>query len=601
MKKNIKGLMVLAALMMAPIVANAQQYSLKIIPIPTGFSGGFLGNAINASGEVAGSAYRELYNINPHVFVYSKGVTTDLGDDNPSGTCDGTNGAGATAAGINESGQIAATICATTEYPSAALLADGVFSRFAGSGRYNVLPYAWSAAINAGGWVVGTLETGTGVGCGGNGYHTFLYNPGTGVTQDLGTIMSGCSSQGFAINDAGQIAGSFTDTSGNPHAYRYSSGTAVDLGNLGYQYAQANGINASGQVTGFSYRVSGIGPDAFLWADGVMGDIGNLGGTSGSSGNAINVAAQVVGTSWTTGNVAQHAFMYIAGTMVDLNSQISDAIAAKYTLVDAVAINDNGQIVVQGYVNSDSTKNTATFLLTPLAPAVTSLVTGTLGKNGWYVSATALSWYVTGTPVPTKSGCGEVKAPNTTGTTYTCTATNATGSATKSVTIKRDTVAPAVSLKAPANNAIYSVGQKVLASYDCTDATSGMASCAGTVAAGTAIATSVAGPQSFSVTGTDNAGNAATKTVNYIVEPPTATPVFSLKAGTYIGAQSVTIGDATLGAIVYYTLDGTTPTTSSSMYAGTAISIGSTETLKADAIAPGFARSVVRSASYTIQ
>lgn len=597
MKKNFTALSVLGTLMMAPMIANAQQYSLKKIPIPTGFSGLFLGNAINASGEVAGSAYRELYYINPHVFVYSKGVTSDLGDDNPLGTCD-TNTSGATAAGINASGQIAATICATTEFPSAALLADGVYKPFAGSGMYNVLPFAWSTAINAGGWVVGTLET-SGAGCVGNEYHTILYNPGTGVTQDLGTML-GCSSEGLAINDAVQIAGYFNDTSGNPHAYLYSNGTAVDLGNLGYQYAQANGINANGQVTGYSYRASG-GPDAFLWSNGVMGDIGNLGGTSGSAGNAINVAGQIVGTSWTTGNAAQHAFMYIAGTMVDLNSQVADAIAAKYTLVNAVAINDNGQIVVQGYVNSDTTKNTVSFLLTPLAPAVTPLVAGTLGKNGWYVSAAKLSWYVTGTPIPTKSGCGEVTVPDTTGTTYTCSATNASGSATQSVTVKRDTVAPAVSVKAPANNAIYTVGQKVLAFYSCTDAISGVASCAGTVAAGAAIATSVAGPQAFSVTATDNAGNQATKTVSYIIEAPTATPVFSLKSGTYTGAQSVTISDATLGAAIYYTLDGTTPTTSSSMYTGSAISIGSTETLKANAIAAGFTRSPVRSASYTIQ
>jgi len=49
-----------------------------------------------------------------------------------------------------------------------------------------------------------------------------------------------------------------------------------------------------------------------------------------------------------------------------------------------------------------------------------------------------------------------------------------------------------------------------------------------------------------------------------------------------------------------YTLDGTTPTLSSPQYLGSAITIGSTETLKADAFAPGFARSAVRSAIYTI-
>ena len=48
-----------------------------------------------------------------------------------------------------------------------------------------------------------------------------------------------------------------------------------------------------------------------------------------------------------------------------------------------------------------------------------------------------------------------------------------------------------------------------------------------------------------------------------------ATPTFSPAAGTYSGAQSVTISDATSGATIYYTTNGTTPTTSSTKYTGT--------------------------------
>jgi hypothetical protein len=89
--------------------------------------------------------------------------------------------------------------------------------------------------------------------------------------------------------------------------------------------------------------------------------------------------------------------------------------------------------------------------------------------------------------------------------------------------------------------------------------------------------------------------------VAYSVDAPAAAPVFSLRSGTYSGAQQVSISEATSGAAVYYTLDGTTPTASSTPYTETAINIVVSETLRAVALAPGFARSPVRTANYTIQ
>ena len=81
--------------------------------------------------------------------------------------------------------------------------------------------------------------------------------------------------------------------------------------------------------------------------------------------------------------------------------------------------------------------------------------------------------------------------------------------------------------------------------------------------------------------------------------PQAATPTFSPAAGTYSGAQSVTISDATSGATIYYTTNGTTPTTSSTKYTGP-ITVSSTETLQAIAVATGDANSAVASAAYTI-
>lgn len=75
-------------------------------------------------------------------------------------------------------------------------------------------------------------------------------------------------------------------------------------------------------------------------------------------------------------------------------------------------------------------------------------------------------------------------------------------------------------------------------------------------------------------------------------------PTFSLATGTYLGAQSVEINCATVGADIYYTLDGTDPSSASTPYSS-AISITETKTLKAIAI-KGSDESAIASATYTI-
>jgi hypothetical protein len=70
-------------------------------------------------------------------------------------------------------------------------------------------------------------------------------------------------------------------------------------------------------------------------------------------------------------------------------------------------------------------------------------------------------------------------------------------------------------------------------------------------------------------------------------------PVISPSGGTFTKKVKVFISDATAGATIYYTLDGSDPTTSSSIYPigkkknkGMKLTIG-TYTLKAKAVAPG--------------
>lgn len=88
-------------------------------------------------------------------------------------------------------------------------------------------------------------------------------------------------------------------------------------------------------------------------------------------------------------------------------------------------------------------------------------------------------------------------------------------------------------------------------------------------------------------------------TWNTSTAPTAAAPTFDPVGGTYIGAQDITISSATEDAIIYYTLDGNTPTTASTKYTGP-ISISENKTLKAIATKSGMNNSAVISADYTI-
>jgi hypothetical protein len=77
------------------------------------------------------------------------------------------------------------------------------------------------------------------------------------------------------------------------------------------------------------------------------------------------------------------------------------------------------------------------------------------------------------------------------------------------------------------------------------------------------------------------------------------TPTFSPNPGTYTGAQTVSISDATAGVTIYYTTDGSTPTTASAQYTGP-ITISATTKLQAIAAGNGYAPSSAAFGIYTI-
>jgi len=93
---------------------------------------------------------------------------------------------------------------------------------------------------------------------------------------------------------------------------------------------------------------------------------------------------------------------------------------------------------------------------------------------------------------------------------------------------------------------------------------------------------------------TSENGNKPDTTTQSVVKP-TATP----SGGNYTTAQTITLATSTKGAAIHYTLNGTTPTTSSAKY-NSPISINATTTLKAIAVKTGMTNSDILTATYTI-
>jgi len=183
-----------------------------------------------------------------------------------------------------------------------------------------------------------------------------------GFAKDLGVLKGQTFSRANGINAMGQVVGfsSLKRDGDESRAFVWTGQTGmIDIGTLGGAYAQANAINDAGYVTGAS-QTQGLGPlvttHAFLYrafspsTDEPMRDLGVLGGLT-SYGMAINNYNHVVGYSTIKANDPRvHAFLHDGNRMIDLGSLSAIGSTSGSDVSRALAVNKLDQVVGYSYL-----------------------------------------------------------------------------------------------------------------------------------------------------------------------------------------------------------------------------------------------------------
>jgi len=197
----------------------------------------------------------------------------------------------------------------------------------------------------------------------------------TYVAQDLGTL-GGNYSNGNGLNASGQVAGvsRFSLGSFNVHPFLSgpNGGSLADLGTLGGVIGEGLAVNASGQVVGDSRITDNSAYHAFISAPsgGALTDLGTLGGTF-SQAYGVNDAGRVVGVSNTTGPES-HAFISAAN-----GGALSDLGTLGGTYSEARGVNNTGRVAGYAWL----TDNTAYHAFLSAADGGALADLGTLGGD----------------------------------------------------------------------------------------------------------------------------------------------------------------------------------------------------------------------------
>jgi probable HAF family extracellular repeat protein len=158
----------------------------------------------------------------------------------------------------------------------------------------------------------------------------------------LGTL-GGTQGVAAKVTNEGQVVGD-SDLAGDStqHGFSWRNGVLSDIGTLGGDLSTAKWVNESGEVVGYSWTADGL-PKAFRWKNGHMRDLGAVDNDLCSAAWSINDAGQIVGNSAPECDFSlERATLWEKGHVFDLNAFVP-ADSTLY-LLEADFINDRGDI-----------------------------------------------------------------------------------------------------------------------------------------------------------------------------------------------------------------------------------------------------------------
>jgi probable HAF family extracellular repeat protein len=166
------------------------------------------------------------------------------------------------------------------------------------------------------------------------------------------------------INDQGQVVGFTGPCGATNHAVVWENGNINPLLDYGTG-AEAFGNNNQGQIVGFVGAPDSGTPNAALWQNHTLKNLGILPGDVGGIASGINRKGQVVGSNFDAKGDWSHAFIWQDGVMTDLN-KLFPADSNLFAVM-ANKINERGQISGMAIVSSGPDEgNIHAFLATPI-------------------------------------------------------------------------------------------------------------------------------------------------------------------------------------------------------------------------------------------
>jgi hypothetical protein len=543
--------------------------------------------------------------------------------------------------------------CSYTFYPSSI-----TFPAAGGTATVQVLADttcpSWTASSNSA-WITGVTGSGSGIGLGNAPGEVHLSAANySGTTAQTGTITIAGQTYNVSQQPVNTIAPTVAVTSptsgGSISGSSFTlTATASAASNVAVEYVQfilepAGCTNPCATYSFISDRLTGSSPYTattditFLVSEGVIGN-----------GTSYQISAIATDT---TGNTAQATPIMVSTPTTPVaenpyfnpsSGNYPDPIKVSIISPTQQSKSESGVAVTYYYTTDGSTPTTSSTVYSgPISISSPETLRAIATSSGYSTSGVGSASYTFAAGTPTFSpGTGiytlaqtvtisdttpgatiyyttDGTTPTTSSTVYSGPITVSASEVSTSETVQAIATASGYS-QSEVGTAVYTIGtpaatptfSPAAGTYTSAQSVAISDSTSGTTiyyttngATPTTSSTVYSGPITVSATETVEAiafasGNPQSAVGSATYSIAAVTPTFSPAAGTYLTSQSVTISDTTPGATIYYTTNGTRPTTSSSVYSGP-ITVSATETVEAIAVATGLSNSAVGTAAYSI-